>query len=1053
MATETLPAVPKSALAIRLFGSFEVWIAGSPLRPLRTRKGEWLLALLALRVGGSVDRAWLAGTLWPESIESQAFYNLRRSLTDLRHALGREAGRLLSPSPHTLALDLSGAAVDVIDFDAAIARGDPGSLERAVELYRGPLLGGVTDEWVFQERQVREQAYLSALETLATGALSRGEPAAADRHLRRAVTVDPLRESAQRALMQALAAGGSYAAALQTYRELRLLLHRELNAGPDPETQALFQRIRAEARCRSATVSPPMADGTTPVPRPSPPRAYHHNLPCQFSRFVGRAAEMREVDRLLGSSRLVTLTGCGGCGKTRLALEIGADSIAEFTDGVWLADLAPVLDGALVPQAVATALGVQAEPARPLLDTVLDGLRPRSVLLLLDNCEHLLGACAQLAELLLHGCPGLRILATSREALGLPGETTYRVPCLSVPDPKEPLSTDALLQSEAVRLFVDRASAALPSFVLTEQNGPALARVCRHLDGIPLAIELAAVRVRTLPVERIAARMDDRFQLLTEGGRTALPRHRTLKGMIDWSYELLSEAERTLLLRLSVFVGGWTSEAAEAIGSGSPLEAGNVSGLLSALVEKSLVVFEEHDGAERYRFLETVRQYALDRLTGSSEALFVRESHRHWYLRLAEQAEAERRSPRQSGWVRRLEAEHDNLRAALDFAHACPEGVEAELRLATALAWFWDVHNHWHEGLQRLEGALARSGDLSAALRARGLVALGHLAWGERDDRRARTAARDGLTLFREVGDQQGAGWALYTLGLASRQIDPAQALTSLEQAQALFQAAGDEAGVALSVFDQGTTAYRQQDYARAGALEEEGLARLRALGDTRSVAAALGGLGYCRRQQGDLEGARALTAESLALFQELGDRLSVAWTSRSLAHLHRYLGDLEQAAQLYQQSVSLCREAGRPHELAHGLVGLGDVALGRGDLEEAVRRYVEGLEKFQQHGSEVGIPWLLEKFAGIAALRGHGERAARLLGAAEALREILGVALPPVDRSDYYDRQLLTTRSLLSEDAFAAAWKEGRALTLEQAIAEALVEAPPDHPFPSTRT
>jgi tetratricopeptide (TPR) repeat protein len=481
-----------------------------------------------------------------------------------------------------------------------------------------------------------------------------------------------------------------------------------------------------------------------------------------------------------------------------------------------------------------------------------------------------------------------------------------------------------------------------------------------------------------------------------------------------------------------------------------------VTPLLSALVEKSLVVFEAQDGVERYRFLEPVRQYALDRLAGSGEAASVQERLREWCLALAEQADRERHGPRQSEWLRRLEAEHDNLRASLDGAHAVPEEAEAELRLATALAWFWHVHNHWQEGRQRLEGALARGETAAPTVRAWALVAAGYLAWGDRDHQRAKLLCEEGRACFQELGDQRGLGWALYALGLATRRQDAARAAEYHCQAEALFRAVGDEAGLALSVYEQGVTAYSQQDYARAAALEEAGLALLRAQGNRRFVADALGALGYCYRQQGNLVRARSLTAESLATFRELGDRWGEAWTARSLAHIVRCLGDPEQAAPLYQSSILLFQEMARPREVGFALVGLGDVALALGDLDMAVRRYVDALSTLQQqHGMGEGTGWLLEKFAGVAAMRGHGRRAARLLGASEALRERINRPVPPADRLDYYERLLLTVRSLLGEPALALAWAEGRALTPEQAVAEGLAEAetPPDALFhPASR-
>jgi len=387
--------------------------------------------------------------------------------------------------------------------------------------------------------------------------------------------------------------------------------------------------------------------------------ALPNNLPRQLTSFIGREREMAEVKRLLTTTRLLTLTGSGGCGKTRLALQVAADLVEEFANGVWLVELAALTDPALVPQAVASALGVREEPGRPLLATLSDYLKAKRLLLLLDNCEHLVAACAYLAEALLRACPHLRILATSREALNIAGETVWRVPSLSLPDLLHLPSVEHLTQYEAVRLFIERALISRPDFVLTSQGAPSVAQVCHRLDGIPLAIELAAARVKVLSVEQIAARLDNRFRLLTSGSRTALPRQKTLRAAIDWSYDLLSETERMVLRRLSVFAGGWTLEAAEAICVGEGIEWHEVLDPLMQLVDKSLVMMEEQGGTVRYRLLETVRQYGRDKLPASGEADVVRGRHRDWYLALAERAEPELLGSNQAVWLERLETEHD----------------------------------------------------------------------------------------------------------------------------------------------------------------------------------------------------------------------------------------------------------------------------------------------------------------------------------------------------------------------------------------------------------
>src|SRR6185437_4632433 len=402
-------------LTIRLFGPFAL----SPVAVRCPRKAEWLVALLVLRAGREVDRAFLAGTLWPDTSEAQALYDLRRELSRLRRALGPEAVRLRSPSPSILTLDLAGADADVPAFDAAIARGD---VEEAVARYRGPLLEGCTEAWAIEEREARAQAYLGALERLAARDAQRGDYASAVGHLRRATAADPLRESAQRALMEALAASGAHAAAAQTYRDLRLLVERELGATPAPETRALHQRLRVQSQERArAVVEAPVAHVAGRVPRP-------------LTALVGRAEELCEITARVRTTRLVTLTGAGGIGKSRLAVQVATDLGAEVADGAWFVELAPIADPDLVPTAVASALGLHEAPGRPIVETLTAFLRGRQVLLCLDNCEHVLDAAARLAERLLHEAPGLRILATSRQSMGLTGEVAWRVPSLAPPD-------------------------------------------------------------------------------------------------------------------------------------------------------------------------------------------------------------------------------------------------------------------------------------------------------------------------------------------------------------------------------------------------------------------------------------------------------------------------------------------------------------------------------------------------------------------------------------------------------------------------------------------
>jgi predicted ATPase/DNA-binding CsgD family transcriptional regulator len=700
---------------------------------------------------------------------------------------------------------------------------------------------------------------------------------------------------------------------------------------------------------------------TAPRPAPLASRA-STNLPIQITSFVGREREIEEIKQALLHTRLLTLIGAGGCGKTRLALRMATDVLAEYPDGVWVAELAPLSDPALVPKAVATALDLPEQPGRSLTETLKDTLRPKSLLLVLDNCEHLVTACAELAAALLRTSPTLRILTTSREPLGLPGEIVWRVSSLSVPDLTRLPPPEHLGQFDAIRLFVDRAATSKPGFAITGRNATAIAQVCHQLEGIPLAIELAAARVKVLTMDQIAARLDDRFRLLTGGSRTSLARHQTLRGTMDWSYGLLSKQERTVLRRLSVFAGGWIVDAAEAVCSGAGLAAMSILDLVTSLADKSLVIAETHGREARYRMLETVRQYAHERLLQAGEEAEVRTRHRVWYLDLAERAEARIYGPEQTTWLERLEVEHDNLRAALGWSSTEEEDAEIRVRLAAALYRFWHYHTHWGEGRKWLETALARSREFKSTARVRALHAEGVLAYRQGDYGKAMALHEQSLTLARELGDQKGIALALLTRGIVTTWLGDLDAATALiEESLEVSRKLEDKWVVALVLAYMGMNTRRKGDYAKAGALCEESLALFRMLGDKRGIAMALCFTGHAVRLQGNLERAAGLYRESLTMFGETGDK----WVATEC---------------------------------------------------------IEGL-------------------ALIARAQRNGERAARLFGAAEAARGVFGVTTLRPEAGDQ-EQFWVALRERPEGTRFAAAWAEGQAMTLEQAIEEALAAA-----------
>jgi predicted ATPase/transcriptional regulator with XRE-family HTH domain len=811
------------------------------------------------------------------------------------------------------------------------------------------------------------------------------------------------------------------------------------------------------------------------------------NLPLPLTTFIGREQATAEVERLLATARLVTLVGAGGCGKTRLALQVAGAVTPRYQEGAWLVELAPLTDPALVGQAIASALGVQEETDRPLLAALTSYLRARHLLLLLDNCEHVVAGAAQQAEALLRACPHLRILATSRETLGVAGEALFAVPPLAIPDPEHlpPLAT--LSHYEAVRLFVERAQSALPLFNLTNENARAVAEVCCRLDGIPLAIELAAARVKLLPVEQIAARLGNGLRLLSGGSRTALPRQQTLQATIEWSYNLLPAAEQALLRRLSVFAGGWTLAAAEAVASDqwsmtsahSSLATGHWSLVtvldgLASLVNKSLVIAEREPGREaRYRLLVLIRHYAHEKLLAAGEEQPARQRHLSYFLALAETAEPKLRGPDQVEWLHRLEQERDNFRLALAWALA--EDLENGLRLLVSLWHFWSVRSY-RERWEWLTRFMAARPWPRTAASAR---ALSLAAFQAKDAEEAARLFAESMALGQALGDRQGMAFSLALQGLFAWWRDPELARTRFGESLALYRESGDrwnEAGVLLELGE--LLQVHQEDRAVARAVMAEGLALYRELNDKRGMANSLVHLGDISTEQGDLAAGEAYCQEGLSLSTELGYHFGMTWglmclgivawgrgdyeqavirleeclrlarevdaTDHTVLALYwlgnafRFAGEPGQAAEVYQEGLALSRERGIKWGIAHCLYGLGEVARSQGVIDSAHSHHVEALDHLRALDFRWAIANSLEALAHLAVAQRQMERAVRLFSAAEALRQGLGAALYPVEQVEH-NRSLATVRAALGDEALAAMWAEGKAMSLEQAIQYAL--------------
>ncbi len=690
----------------------------------------------------------------------------------------------------------------------------------------------------------------------------------------------------------------------------------------------------------------------TEFPPPRSLDALPNNLPLQVTSFIGREKEITEARALLAKAPLLTITGSGGVGKTRLALQVAAEELDHYPDGVWLAELAPLSDPALVPQSISSVLGVREETGKPIAQTLLDHLKARHLLLVLDNCEHLIDACARLADRILRHCPRVRLLATSREALSIAGERPWRMPSLSLPDPGHVPAAGALTQYEAVRLFIDRATTVQPGFAVTNANAPALAQVCHRLDGIPLAIELAAARVRVLPVEQLAKRLDDRFRLLTGGSRTALPRQQTLRAAIDWSFDLLPEPERVLLGRLSVFSGGWSLESAEGVCAGEPVAAWDVLELLSRLVEKSLVLYEEPQAGEaRYRLLETVRQYARDRLLESGESGSVRGRHRDHFLALAEEAEPGLFGPEQGRWLGRLEREHENLRAALEWCRSDEGAAQAGLRLAASLYRFWVVRGYFREGREWLQAMLERGGGSGPSLtRGRALNWLAVLAFRQGESSAVRRPwVEESIAIARQTGDKSGCARALNTLGsLLVREGDDAAARACLEEAVALSEETGERGSGTWPLYNLAYMAARQGDREAERTFLERSVAAAEETGDKAPLLWSLQQLGGLYLRSGDRASAHSCWERGLALCRELGDKAGVSRFLLELVGLAIQEGDVARSRSLFEESVAVARELARGAEDRDTAAGTltsagwashrqGDLAVARSLFEEAL--------------------------------------------------------------------------------------------------------------------
>jgi predicted ATPase/DNA-binding SARP family transcriptional activator len=912
-------------------GGFSVAVGDNVVsdRAWRLRKAKALVKILALAPDRRVHGERLAELLWPDRAADAAANNLNQALYSARRALdatGADGAATLVMLDGVVVLR---AQVDVDAFEAAAARAradrDPADYERALGVHGGELLPEDRYEpWADARRAALTELHSALCLELAE---LHGDGPAAVGALQRALVADPLAEPAHRALMRLYARTGRRQQALAQYQLLRQGLTAELAAEPDPATRELYQQLLA--------------------PTPGAAAAGGGNLPRQLTSFVGRQRERADIARLLGCAQLVTLTGPGGCGKTRLALEVAADARAQLPDGAWFVDLASLSDSALVAQAAALALGVPIPAFRSALEALVAYLATHEALIVLDNCEHLIDACARLAEEVLRAGPGVRVLATSREPLRCADEVVWRVPSLA----------------EAERLFIERAAAARPGFDAADGAVGAVQEICRRLDGMPLAIELAAARAVALSLEQIAARLGDSLEVLGAGSRTALTRQQTLRATIDWSHDLLTGEERVLFRRLAVFAGGFTLEAAEEVCAGGAIARRRVVDLLARLVEKSLVVAE----GERFRLLDTVRHYAAERLEAAAERDTVGLRHLDWCLALAEEHDPLSAGPRRSLLV--LESEHDNLRAGL--AWALRRDPQAALRLATRLWRFWLDRGFFAEGNRWLQTTVAAA-PAQTPVRVEALLAGAGLSLRLGDPNGFLRHVSDAVSAYRLLGDERATAAALYQHAMLAQYVDRADAEALFAEALALARGLGDDRLLAVATHASATLPWYRGDNAAARARVLEALALLDAAPDddtpffdgvtfgvclldegpqrqprmfweetvflfhrfarAQAIAYALNNLAWVARADGDLEQAQATLDDALARFRRLEDRPGEALTLAHMGNLSRSLGDFEAARAHLEDALRIRSDVGDRRAMLSTRIGLGLVAMTAGD-------------------------------------------------------------------------------------------------------------------------
>ena len=996
---------------VQLYGLMECRIGTTPVI-IKNRKAKWLLALLCLRNGKSLDRGWVASTLWPDAEQASARFYLRRTLGELKTALGDQSARIETAADLSLRFDLADAECDVTLFDNLIQQSSRAGAEQAVEHYSGPLLQECDDEWVHQERTIREQQYITALYALANAALSNGDFRRTAEYARRLIAVDPLQESAYRLLIEALFRYGSAAEATQTYRDLRVLLRNELNSDPDPATSALYQKYKLQSRAELVT-------GTNSQAEPPPAQqsvVLQRAIPHLSVKLLGREELCAEAINLLGATQVLTLTGMGGIGKTSMALEMLDRAAGNYRDGAVFVELARLADPAAVPQAVARALGIKDQRDEDFQVSIERAIGKQNYLLVLDNCEHLLSACSQLVSSLVQFCPNLTILSTSRQPLRIRGEKTLVVTPLSVPTEEVfsvkrytgKLHLHDALEYPAIQLFVDRSQQVNPHFQANPLNLPHIIRICRQLDGNPLAIELAAARIRVMTPAQIEARLSDRFRLLVSGNRSDERRQQTLRALVDWSYALLEQDERHVFACLSLFTGSCTLEAIQAVCAASSSEGPDdevaatplfdewqVLDIVHSLVDSSLVVVEEGSGTKRFTMHATIRAYA----TECFEALVGRTDIVNKYCVFYKELTLGSLQLPMEQSISVVDADYSNILHAIALCSLLPEGGTTCLELACALERFWHVRSHFRHAEHYFNLAISHpSAPVETELYFLNRIGLANIA---------------------RLQNRFGVATEMYELLLLD--------LVDGKFPGMYVRAAGNYATM-LEVTGQ---------YTRAKEYCEQALAVCRQAQLVRSEPVVIVKLASALRKLKQFEAAISLFQEGILLAQTQNQIRFMFEAHMGLAYIYRTVGDFSRAKEnldiVLDHYISIDSKLG----IAAVQSEFAQIAIEKRDIDSARGYLGDALLSFVDMDFNSGILGCLQIGVVLLHAMGRDTDGARLAGWCSQYRIENGLA-----GVEYLPEQvLLQVEDALGNNLFDRQRSAGTQMSLDQAIAMVLCE------------